>query len=185
MIHNQAHITNMRLEIPDANTTANFVTSAQSVVLPTMEMDITRVSINQMTSGIMPGSKIIYEPFRIRFLIDENFESYKELYQWMISVTDSRTFNSTAHLPGARPRSILVHILDNSKKNIVLTFKFHDPFPSSLDDIELSYVDDGNPALIGNVTFSYSSMSVVGVNDLEILPKQNPVGIGAGHPFQK
>lgn len=186
MINNQAHITNMRLEIPDAQTTQNFVNAAQSVTIPSFEMDVSRVAINQMASGLLPGSKIIYEPLRVRFLIDEHFKSYIEIYQWMLSITDSRTFNSTAHLPGARPRSMLVHLLDNSKKNIVLTLKFNDPFPSSMDEVEMSYTDDGNPALIGMVTFSYASMGVLSATDIEVLPKQEKVGTGSGvsmHPF--
>ncbi|QAY01320.1 tail completion and sheath stabilizer protein [Aeromonas phage Aswh_1] len=180
MIRNQTHITNMRLEIPDANTTMNFVNAAQSVNIPSLEMEISRVSINQMASGNLPGSKINYEPLRVRFLIDEDFKSYQEIYQWMISVTDSRTFDSTAHLPGARPRTMLVHILDNSKRNILMTFKFNDPFPSTIDEIEMSYVDSGNPAITGMVSFHYATMSLLDKNGNEILPLKTKVGTGTG-----
>lgn len=184
MITNQAHITNMRLEIPDANATAYFVNSAQSVTIPSIEMELSRVSTNQMSYGMMPGSKINYEPLRIRFIIDEEFKSYKELYQWIISVTDSRTFNSTAHLPGNRPLSMLVHILDNHKRKIVMTMKLNDPFPYSIDEIEMGYIDEGNPALFGMVSFGYSSFSLLsGDNGVEILPKQDQVGSPSFHPF--
>ncbi|UYD59293.1 tail tube terminator protein [Aeromonas phage avDM6] len=183
MITNQAHITNMRLEIPDANTTVHFVSSAQSVTLPSIEMELSRVSTNQMGMGMMPGSKINYEPVRIRFLIDEEFKSYQEIYQWIISITDSRSFNSTAHLPGMRPMSMLIHILDNHKRKIVMTMKLNNPFPYSIDELEMGYTEEGNPALFSMVSFGYSSFSLLsGNNGVEILPKTEQVGTPSFHP---
>lgn len=182
MINNLTHITNMRLEIPDANHTMNFVNSSQSVTIPSVEMEVANVSINQMTSGKLPGSKMIFEPVRVRFVIDEYFKSYAEIYQWMISITDARGMKSTAHISGNSPRTMLVHILDNSKRNIVLTFKYYDPFPSSIDEVEMSYGEDGNPVITGMVTFNYSSMSVV-VGGNEVLPRQTPTGSPSFHPF--
>ena len=186
MITNQSHITNMRLEIPDANATIHFVSAAQSVTLPSIEMELSRVSTNQMSMGMLPGSKINYEPVRIRFLLDEEFKAYKEIYQWIISTTDSRSFNSTAHLPGMRPLSMLVHILDNHKRKILMTLKLNNPFPFSLDEIEMGYTEEGNQALFGMVSFGYSSFSLLsgdGDRGVEILPKQDPVGTPNFHPF--
>lgn len=188
MINNLTHITNIRVEIPDSNRTINFVNSVQSVNLPSIECQPTTVSNNQMTTSYVPGSKIQFEPLRIRFLIDEHYKSYVELYRWITSLTNTK-LSAGGMRDGYSPKTMLVHILDSSHKNIVCSFRFHDPFPSVIDEIEMGYNDDGNPSLTSMVTFYYSKMSVI-VDGHEIVgfPEQriSPAFNGGHlHPFGK
>ena len=188
MITNQSHKTNFRLDIPDAGVTQGFQVSIQNVVLPSVEIEPVRLPINKMAQGDIPGSAMRFEPLTMRMLLDEDLNAYTEIFKWMTSIVDYKSGRSTAQIEGNSPNTLLLHILDNSKKKILITYKFIDPWPSNLGQVEWDYTEEGNPAITGDVTFSYKWFEIER-NGVAIGPRQGPVTVTRGaqvnssHPF--
>ncbi|MFT2526183.1 phage tail protein, partial [Escherichia coli] len=66
-----------------------------------------------------------HDPLVIRFLVDEDLNSWLQMYQWMLSINNYVDFNSQAWKPGFTPPHVSVHMLDNSKKKIVMSFHYY------------------------------------------------------------
>ncbi|MGL6228633.1 MAG: phage tail protein [Culicoidibacterales bacterium] len=170
-ITNSQHKTNFRLDIPDSGESLGFQLALQDVVIPSVEIEPTKVAINPMLMGDIAGSAMRFEPLNLRYLLDEDMTAYLELFKWMISIVDYRENKSTAQVEGSRPRTMQLHILDNSKKKIVATFVFKDAWPGTLGQLEFGYTDDGNPAIVGDIMFYYKSFDIV-VNGVTITPSK-------------
>lgn len=170
LITNKAHQTNWRLDIPDGNDTISFVIAVQSATIPMFEIEPVMIPVNPMTMGQIPGSAARFEPLNMRLLVDENLEAYVDIYRWMTSIVDYRDGKSTAHIEGNSPRAILLHMLDNSKTKIVLTFKFVGAWPSSLGNLEYVYNEEGNNPIICDVMFMFKYFEVI-KDDVVIGPR--------------
>ncbi|UYD60217.1 tail tube terminator protein [Aeromonas phage avDM12-TAAL] len=170
MIHsNPAHVTNFRLDIPDSGGTIAFEMAVQGLGIPGININPIEIPINPMTTGKLPGTAVDFEPLNIRVLLDEELSAYVEVYKWMLSVVDYAKLNSTAQIEGTVPRTLLLHVLDNSKKKIVLTFKFIDAWPSNLGEVEFTYTDESNSPIVLPVQFMYKSF-VIEKDGVEIRP---------------
>lgn len=157
-IKNPSHKTNFRMDIPDGNKTRSFQLVAQETYLPGMNVKNVKVALNPMLQGNIPGSGVDFDPLQVRIIIDENFESYTEIFEWMVSTVDYRKNKCT---PSSKmPPFLFIHILDNSKRNIVCTFKYYEPFPTSVGTVDFSYMEDGNPSITTSVSFHYKYFEI-------------------------
>lgn len=177
LITNKQHQTNFRLDIPDGNQTIQFQIAAQRTSIPGMRIESIMHPTNQMSMGQIPSAVTHFDPLVIGVLTDEDMESYLSIYEWMLAINDYRNMNSTAHLDGNSPKTVLLHVLDNSKTKIVCTFKFHDAWPSELGQLEFAYNDIGNNPIIFDVTFQYKSFTIekdgviIGGRNKSVAPK--------------
>lgn len=160
LITNLTHQTNFRLDIPDNNATIMMQSAVQRVSIPGIEMEPVQVPTNPLLQAQLPGSSVRFEPLNLTMLIDENLDAYCELYTWMLSINDYREMRSTATLAGKSPRTIMVHVLDNSHQKTLATFRFFDAWPSSLGQLDYTYSDEGNNPVTCDVTFYYKYFEV-------------------------
>lgn len=184
---NPAHKTNFRLDIPDAGATKRFEMNVQSLTIPSMEIEPVMIQLNPQSQGMLPGSSARFDPLNIRFLLDEDLSAYVDIYKWMISIVDYAKNSSTAQDVGTVPRTVLLHVLDNSKTKILLTWRFHDAWPSMIGNIDYEYTDESNSPMTTDVTFMYKSFEIE-QNGVIIRPRDSGVGgtINPGmHPFSK
>lgn len=168
---NQTHSTNFRLEIPDRNESTPFTISVQGANLPSIEIEAVDLPVSPNQRGTVPDSTVRFEPLTLRMLLDENMEAYATVYKWMLTIIDWRKMQPTAQQPGIVPKTILLHILDNSKTKIVCTFRFFEAWPSSLGGTDFSYTEDGNPAMVCTAVFSYKSFELLDSEGNPILPR--------------
>ena len=134
----------------------------------TFEMLVKSVTFGGMTLGNMivptpirmleyPGDSFQAEDAVIDFYIDENWNSFKELFRWMKRIKSTKTANQNPLLFA----NVTVQILNTKFRdtfNIVLV----DCFPYSLTTINLDTDDDAMP-LMGQV--------ILKVNDMDIIEK--------------
>ncbi|QQK88035.1 tail completion protein [Providencia phage PSTRCR_127] len=146
---NQTNITNFLVQIPDGQLTESFVLNVQSFILPGVRIPVTETPTGPMGLGrsMLPGSTFEHDGLSIRFLVDENFDSYVSLYKWMLTINNYITSHNTAWSPSGQPEALSLHILDNDKKDIVCTYHFYGTWPSDLGEIEFSYMEEGDPAI--------------------------------------
>ena len=131
----------------------------QEVNLP----GITLGEVNRATPFLdmySPGTKLTYDPLEITFLIDEEMESWKNLYNWFLSIADpdgfeKRTFvkelQRTEHFSDAT-----LTIL-SALNNPVLRIVFSNVFPLTLSDIQFDTKLSADTIITARATFRYQS----------------------------
>lgn len=160
LITNLTHQTNFRLDIPDNNATIHMQTAVQRMSIPSIEMEPVQVPTNPLLQAQLPGSTVRFDPLNLSLLVDEELESYIEIYKWMLSINDYRGMKSTAQNAGVAPRTIMVHVLDNSHKKTLVTFRFFDAWPSSIGQLDYTYMEESNMPITCDVTFMYKYFEV-------------------------
>ncbi len=95
--------------------------------------------------GFMPDSKLAYDPLTVRIAIDENLESYNEIFNWIRSNTTNK--NLTFH-------DVTLHFLTNHN-NISRSVRFANAFPTNLSGVEFNVQQTESEYAFVDVTFRY------------------------------
>jgi hypothetical protein len=153
-INNFAHKTSFRLDVPDGGKTRSFQLNVQETSIPGMNIETATVALSQQLKGSISGTGVTFDPLSVRIILDEDMNAYTEIFEWMMSTVNfhGRQVSTKSKY---MPPFILLHVIDNSKRKIVCTFKYHDPYPFSMAPLDFSYVEDGNPAIQCDVQFNY------------------------------
>ena len=138
------------------------------------------------------GDSITYENLDISFIVDENYENYLELHNWLIGIgfpksreqfKDYRDTES-AKFPGTKTKyeskdigdtklgaatsdkslySDATMTLLSSKHNPVVEVRFKDVFPLSMAALEYSQADTDVTYLTMTASFAYSYYDIVSI----------------------
>lgn len=128
---------------------------------------------NPLLNIPVPGTNLDYSELTIKFIVQENFENYLEIYNWLIGLgfpddkqqyTDwqnkqkdrfpslsSKSFGGSGNFSDAR-----LIVLD-SDNNPVASILFQDCFPINLQGLEFDISSGDTRYLTAQVTFKYSS----------------------------
>ena len=119
----------------------------------------------------VPGDKLTYGDFSLRFLIDENLENYMSIHNWLTglgypeSTKDYKDFivedNISNPLNAFSDGS--VYIL-NSNYQTVSIVKFKDLFPVYLSSLEFEASDTDINYFTADVTFKYTVYNILDKN---------------------
>lgn len=152
---------NFRLDIPDNNQTKTFQWQVQRVEFPSVSIEQAKVIKSpKLSNRMIAGTATNYDDFVVTFLLDENMESYSELYSWLLTMQNP--VGPTTVSEDNTPRTVLLHIMDNIRDKIVTTFKFYNMYPKSLGGIEWSYTDSGDlESMTCTCTFDYEFFDIV------------------------
>ena len=93
----------------------------------------------------MPDSKLAYDPLTVRIAIDENLESYNEIFNWLRSNTTNT--NLIFH-------DVTLHFLTNHN-NISRSVRFANAFPTNLSGVEFNVQQTESEYAFVDVTFRY------------------------------
>jgi hypothetical protein len=124
----------------------------------------------------VPGDKMTYADFNLRFLVDENMENYLEVHKWMRGLgypadvrefstlkTDDRYFPSpNSKTPYNEYSDASLHIY-NSSFNVIASVHFKDVFPVSLAQVEFDATMTDIDYVTADATFKYS------IYDIEVM----------------
>ena len=120
----------------------------------------------------VPGDKLTYGDFSLRFLVDENLVNYMAIHNWITGLgypesTDqfkSLTTNSEGETDLLEQFSDgSLHIL-NSNYRTVATVKFRDLFPVSLSSLDFEATDTDVNYFTAEVTFKYTIYDILGTD---------------------
>jgi len=120
-----------------------------SVSLPTISMSETQFP-TRVHDIVVPSTKVIYDPINIEFVIDEQFDNYKEAFDWIQELrvyrgSDIRDLTSDATL----------QILSNNKQPLK-RIRFEGMFPTILSEVLFTTQDSGGEAQTCNLTLAYT-----------------------------
>lgn len=91
------------------------------------------------------GETVNYDDFNVRFLVDENMDNYKEIFDWI-----------HRNNIGERERADIVLSILSSHNNTVKQIRFVGAFPINLSGVEFNSQDTTNEYLTADTTFHYT-----------------------------
>ena len=123
----------------------------------------------------IPGDKLTFEPYNIRFMVDEDMTNYMEIFNWLIglgypenfaqsihkdprAMIDSRQFDGT----GTMSDATLMVMTSSNNPNVEVTFK--DMFPISLSSLDFNVEETDIQYLVADATFAYRNFTIQTIN---------------------
>ena len=118
----------------------------------------------------VPGDKLEYGDFSLRFLVDENLDNYMAIHNWLTGLGFPETtqqFKTLTTDTGNKRESdeqfsdASLHILNSNYRDVAIV-KFSDLFPQSLTSLEFEATDTDINYFTADVTFKYTYYTIVG-----------------------
>ena len=101
-----------------------------------------------------PNKNVTFDNLSIEFLVDENLENWRELYDWMRTiylVDDYKNFESETSTHFTEGSILLL----NSAMNVNKEIRFHNLLPISLSGIDFDSTDTDLSPRIATATFAF------------------------------
>ena len=121
----------------------------------------------------VPGDKITYDDFSLRFFVDENLENYLQIHNWIRALGYPESIQEFIDLKAKDPynpdidaRNPLNEYSDaslfiyNSMFNEVARVDFQDMFPVGLSTIEFDATDSDIQYVTAEATFKYAIYNI-------------------------
>ena len=123
----------------------------QTMILPDVSVEEAPLNFKQINVG-RAGDKINFGTFEISYLIDEDLLNYKEIFDWMKSLVETKhsTATSSDHY-----RDMTLTVM-NSANNVTKQIKFVDAYPTSLSSIPFDITTTDVEYLTAVASFRYS-----------------------------
>jgi hypothetical protein len=131
----------------------------QSVNLPGVSLG----EVNRATPFLdmySPGTKLTYSPLDVEFLVDEELQSWKNIYDWFLSIADPDGFEKR---DGSKELQTLKHFSDatltilSGLNNPVLRIQYTNVYPLSINDIIFDTTQSADNIITARATFRYQS----------------------------
>lgn len=136
----------------------------QSVRLPGLSLD----AMEQQTPFVVvkrPGDKVTFDRLVIDFLLDEDLNSWKEIYNWIIGMTFPENFDQYKNLKNLSTYSQYqtqpqyadgtLNIL-TALNNVNLRYEFTGLFPVRLSEVVFNSTDENTTTLTASAEFEYT-----------------------------
>jgi len=138
----------------------------QTVQYFCQEVNLPGVSLGEVTRAtpfldmFSPGTKLTYEPLDITFTIDEELESWKNLYNWFTSIADPDGFekrDGSLELQNNKHFSDATLTILSALNNPLLRINFTNVFPLTVSDISFDTKLSADTIITCKATFRYQS----------------------------
>jgi len=145
-----------------------FVTSAR---LPEITLG-TAIQPSYLKDLDVPGEKLIYGDFNLRFYVDESMENYMTVHNWLTGLGFPETAQQYRNLitnddgitdPKEAFSDGTLRILNSNYRDTALV-KFKDLFPISLSSLEFESSDTDINYFTADVTFKYTVYNILGTD---------------------
>lgn len=158
-------------------TNLNFATSGRFKLnvrkLPSVSFFLTEVSLpsvefekvdvpSQFKSYPVIGDKLEYSNFNFTFNVDEDFQNYKEVFNWILDISNSEDFSRYPQESDGvdsiySDASLIVY---NSSFNALLSFSLRNIFPLSLELNQFTIQEQDTTILTATSTFAVESFYI-------------------------
>ena len=141
---------------------------SNSARIPELNLELT-TQASYLKNIDVPGERLSYGDFTLRFLVDENMENYQSIYDWLTGLGFPETTKQFAEIikdkDGQRdPKEAFcdgtLRIL-NSNFREVGKVKFNDLFPISLTSLEFDATNTDVQFFTAEATFKYTLYKLV------------------------
>ena len=113
------------------------------------------------------GDHIRYEKLVLTFKVDEDFENYLELHNWLralgypVTQTEYAALKNADQASGEGVKSDISLIITDGLKNPNMEVTFKDAFPIDISELIFETVDSDVNYVTATVTFSYAYFDIV------------------------
>ena len=141
---------------------------SNSARIPELNLELT-TQASYLKNIDVPGERLSYGDFTLRFLVDENMENYQSIYDWLTGLGFPETTKEFAEIikdkDGQKdPKEAFcdgtLRIL-NSNFREVGKVKFNDLFPISLTSLEFDATNTDVQFFTAEATFKYTLYKLV------------------------
>ena len=117
----------------------------------------------------VPGDKLTYGDFSLRFMVDENMENYMAIHNWLTGLgypeTTQQFKDLTTNDDGVRDLKEQfsdgsLHILNSNFRDVAIV-KFKDLFPTYLTSLEFEASDTDVNYFTAEVSFKYTVYNIL------------------------
>jgi len=130
-----------------------------------------------------PGDKIEFEDLNLRFLVDEDFENYMEIYTWIRGLGFPESIQEIRKLQretrekldttgGMNIYSDGTLLILNSTQNLEFKVEFQDLFPYNLSTVQFDATETGIEYFTADVSFKYTLFHVVTPTNKRLHPRK-------------
>lgn len=132
-----------------------------SATIPAVTMGQIETVENPFVRLPVPGDKLQFGDFSVRFRIDEDLKNYQEIYDWMVTLGYPDNFNQTAsqqrasNKPGTTVYSDASMIITTNQYKPNVNVKFIDLYPTSISGVDFTVEETDVQYLLADVTFRY------------------------------
>ena len=137
----------------------NFTFLVQTVNLPAMSLTASNFQ-TPLANIQLPGTQLAFGQLTMTFIVDEDMESWYEIYNWMFQLGNPESNNKRGTLTGVAGASN--HIVSDAKliiktnaNNPNWRVRFHDMFPTDIGEINFSTTDT-QEFITSTATFIYT-----------------------------
>ena len=113
-----------------------------------------------------PGTKLTYDPLVVEFILDEELQGWKNIYDWFLSMADPDGFEKR---DGSRELQTNKHFSDatlsilSGLNNPLVRIHYSNLFPLSISDIRFDTTQSADTILTATATFRYQSYTYLTV----------------------
>ena len=141
---------------------------SNSARIPELNLELTQQA-SYLKNIDVPGERLSYGDFTLRFLVDENMENYQSIYDWLTGLGFPETTKEFADLikdsdGQTDPKEAFcdgtLRIL-NSNYREVAKVKFKDLFPISLSSLDFDATNTDVQFFTAEATFKYTIYDLV------------------------
>lgn len=120
----------------------------------------------------VPGEKLTYGDFSLKFLVDENMENYMAIHNWLTGLGFPETtqqfrdlvYDSNSVRDDKKAFSDgTLHILNSNYRDVALV-KFKDLFPVSISSLDFEAQNPEYTYFTANVSFKYTIYNILGTD---------------------
>lgn len=107
-----------------------------------------------------PGTKLKYEPLDITFIVNGDMQSWKDMYNWFISIADPDGFERRDHnreLQNNKHFSDAILTVLSPLNNPIVRIEYINVFPLTLSDIKFDTKTSAEEIITCSATFRYQS----------------------------
>ncbi|AAQ81453.1 gp3 [Aeromonas phage 31] len=161
-LNNQSNITNFLLDIPASAGIKVALMNVQQASIPGFRIPPTELPLGEQGTARqnIPSTTTEFDPLIVRILLDEDYDAYFEIYRWMLSINDYARQTPTMWGTTSQPPGVTLHVLSNSKHDIVASFNYQGAWPSEIGEIEYSYTEEGDVSAYFTVTFFFKYFEI-------------------------
>lgn len=117
----------------------------------------------------LPGDKLVYDPFTVTFIMDEDLAAWREIHAWMRGYTFPTDFKEYRELGKRNALAVNDKQPQYSDGSLTvftnswvpnLRYKFYGMFPTALSGVTMATSDTPDTTPICDCTFSYQYFDI-------------------------
>jgi hypothetical protein len=114
---------------------------------------------NPLVTLPYPGDKVSFEPLNVRFKVDEDFQNYLEIFNWLMAIGHPETLDQyPTNDDDIFSRATLLVLTSNNNQNILIVF--HNLFPISLGSLDFDTTQASIEYMDCDASFRYSHFTI-------------------------